>query len=139
MLANQEVGRGGDVERKRASVMLTMCICPRQLIFLRKSDCLGCAVLPCCVVCLTLLGSFFLPSHLSLNIYMYTCTHVQYSTLYGCSVLYCTVSFLPPDQIAAGGEQEDQEISEQELCPVQQELRHGRVGHRIAETCMYMH
>ena len=37
----------------------------RQLIFLRKSDCLGCAVLLCLVVCLTLLASFFLPSHLS--------------------------------------------------------------------------
>ena len=30
------------------------------------SDCLGCAVLLCLVVCLTLLVSFFLPSHLSL-------------------------------------------------------------------------
>ena len=39
----------------------------RQLIFLRKSDCLGCAVLLCLVVCLTLLASFFLPSHLSLR------------------------------------------------------------------------
>ena len=39
---------------------------PRQLIFLRKSDCLGCAVL-LCLVCLTLLASFFLPSHLSLT------------------------------------------------------------------------
>ena len=35
--------------------------------FLRKSDCLGCAVLLCLVVCLTLLASFFLPSHLSLK------------------------------------------------------------------------
>ena len=33
-----------------------------QLIFLRKSDCLGCAVLLRVVVCLTLLASFF---HLS--------------------------------------------------------------------------
>ena len=33
----------------------------------RKSDCLGCAVLLCLVVCLTLLASFFLPSHLSLK------------------------------------------------------------------------
>ena len=38
-----------------------------QLIFLRKSDCLGCAVLLCLVVCLTLLASFFLPSCLSLK------------------------------------------------------------------------
>ena len=37
---------------------------PRQLIFLRKNDCLGCAVLLCFVVCLTLLASFF---HLSLK------------------------------------------------------------------------
>ena len=39
---------------------------PWQLIFLRKSDCLGYAVLLCLVVCLTLLASF-LPSHLSLK------------------------------------------------------------------------
>ena len=32
----------------------------KQLIFLLKSDCLGCAVLLCLVVCLTLLASFFL-------------------------------------------------------------------------------
>ena len=44
---------------------------PRQLIFLRRSDCFGCAVLPCLVVYLTLLASVFLPSHLSL-----TCIHV---------------------------------------------------------------
>ena len=37
---------------------------PRQLIFLRQSDCLGCAVLLCLVVYKTLLASFF---HLSLN------------------------------------------------------------------------
>ena len=49
----------------------------KQLIFLRKSDCLGCAVLLCLVICLTLLASFFLPSHLSLKhvsqycVYMY--------------------------------------------------------------------
>ena len=36
-------------------------------IFLRKSDCLGCAVLLCFVVWLTLLASFFLLSHLSLK------------------------------------------------------------------------
>ena len=33
---------------------------------------IGCGVLLCLVVvCLTLLASFFLPSHLSLNMYMY--------------------------------------------------------------------
>ena len=42
----------------------------RQLIFLRKSDCLGCAVL-LCLVCLFDLACFFLPSHLSLK-------HVHY-------------------------------------------------------------
>ena len=41
-----------------------------QLIFLRKSDCFGCAVLLCLVVCLTLLASsFFLISHYN----VYTC------------------------------------------------------------------
>ena len=39
----------------------------RQLIFFTESDCLGCAVLLCLVVCLTLLASSFLPSHLSLK------------------------------------------------------------------------
>ena len=45
---------------------------PRQLIFLRKSDCLRCAVLLCLAlfVCLTLLASFF---HLSLI----TCIYIH--------------------------------------------------------------
>ena len=47
---------------------------PKQLIFLRKSDCLGCAVLLCLAVCLTLFASFFLLSHLSLKH-----THVPFS------------------------------------------------------------
>ena len=34
-------------------------------IYVRTSDCLGCAVLLCLVVCLTLLASFFLPSLIS--------------------------------------------------------------------------
>ena len=39
-----------------------------------KSDCLGCAVL-LCLVCLTLLASFFFPSHLSLkHVYIYYIT-----------------------------------------------------------------
>ena len=50
----------------------------RQLIFSRKSDYLGCAVLLkfALFVCLTLLASFFLPSHLSFKtcIYMYIVT-----------------------------------------------------------------
>ena len=41
-----------------------------------ESDCLWCAVLLCLVVCLTLLASFFLPSHLSL-------THVGMGDLEG--------------------------------------------------------
>ena len=32
-----------------------------------KSDCLGCAVLLCLVVCITLLASFFLPSSSLIN------------------------------------------------------------------------
>ena len=40
---------------------------PEAAPFFRKSDYLGCAVLLCVVVCLTLLASFFLPSHLSLK------------------------------------------------------------------------
>ena len=46
----------------------------RQLIFSRKRDCLGCAVL-LCLVFLTLLASFFLPSHLSFkNMYTFILT-----------------------------------------------------------------
>ena len=67
---------------------------PRQLIFLRKSDCLGCAVLLCLVVRLTLLASFFLPSHLSLkheqvySIHVYTMcnAHVHVKVF-----IYCTL------------------------------------------------
>ena len=43
---------------------------PRQLILLWKSDCLGCAVLLCLVVCLTLLASFFLPSASLINMHI---------------------------------------------------------------------
>ena len=43
-----------------------------QLIFLWKSDCLGCAVLLCLIVCLTLLASFFLLSASLINMY---CMH----------------------------------------------------------------
>ena len=39
---------------------------PKAAHFLRKSGCLGCAVL-LCLVCLTLLVSFFFPFHLSLK------------------------------------------------------------------------
>ena len=59
---------------------------PRQLIFLRKSDCLGCAML-LCLVCLTLLAYFFLPSHLSLKrVYMYTRANVTCT----CATVTCT-------------------------------------------------
>ena len=44
---------------------------PRQLIFLWKSDCIGCAVLLCLVVCMTLLASFFLPSASLINMSVY--------------------------------------------------------------------
>ena len=48
-----------------------VCVC-LQLIFLRKSDCHGCAVLLCLVCCLFDLA--FLPSHLSLK--HVQCVHV---------------------------------------------------------------
>ena len=47
-----------------------------QLNFLWKSDCLGCVVLLCFVVCMTLLASFFLPSASPINsMYMYSSSH----------------------------------------------------------------
>ena len=68
-------------------IYMYTCTCPeaaRQLIFLRKSDCLGCAVLLCLVVCLTLLASFFLPSHIS-------CTHIGIPCSHGNTYMYHTV------------------------------------------------
>ena len=38
-------------------------------MFVYMNTHVGCAALLCLVVCLTLLASFFLPSHLSLNMY----------------------------------------------------------------------
>ena len=49
---------------------------PRQLIFLGKNGHLGCVVLLCFVVCMTLLASFFLPSASLINMYMYV-VHVH--------------------------------------------------------------
>ena len=52
------------------------------------SDCLGCAVFLCIVVCLTLLTSFFCPSHLSLKhvqciyIHVYTVHNKQLNIHY---------------------------------------------------------
>ena len=47
------------------------------------SDCLGCAVLLCLVVCLTLLASFFLPSHLSLkHVYIYCLALLSVNSLH---------------------------------------------------------
>ena len=64
------------VKYSASCVLYATCICVRQLILLRKSDCLGCAVLLCLVVCLTLLASFFLPSlisHENMYTYMLLC------------------------------------------------------------------
>ena len=61
--ASSSVGRALCLEYRVSWVRVP----PRQLIFSRKSDCLGCAVL-LCLVCLTLLASFF---HLSFkNMYI---------------------------------------------------------------------
>ena len=69
------------------------CVCIYMYIHVRESDCLGCAVLLCLVVCLTLLASFFLPSHLSLNMYIiywcrlqWTCMHVHQVAWGGCGL-----------------------------------------------------
>ena len=68
---------------------------PRQLIFLRKSDCLGCAVL-LCLVCLFDLACFFLSSFSSLIKNMYIHVHVALrlcwiSLLWLCLYLYIHV------------------------------------------------
>ena len=70
---------------------------PEAAHFLRKSDCLGCTVLLCLAVCLTLIASFFLLSHLSLKhvtikviqcIYTYMCI--------ACNDIGNTFLHLPP-------------------------------------------
>ena len=58
---------------------------PRQLIYLRKSDCLGCAVL-LCLVCLLDLACFLLPSFSSL---IKTCTVHIYSSIYYVYLIHC--------------------------------------------------
>ena len=57
---------------------------PRQLIFSRKSDCLGCAVL-LCLVCLTLLAFFLLISHMYMYIYIQLSSHTN--TTHTCCTL----------------------------------------------------
>ena len=60
----------------------------RQLIFLRKSDCLGCAGL-LCLVCLTLLASFFLPSSSLIKhvLYIASSQHLTMLSLLPCLFL----------------------------------------------------
>ena len=55
------------LEGKRSQLFFKDLVCKTQQVILSvlQSDCLGRAVLLCLVVCLTLLASFFLPSHLS--------------------------------------------------------------------------
>ena len=71
---------------------------PRQLISLRKSDCLGSAVLLCLVVCLTLLASFFLPSlkhvhvHVCYYYYLQLCgSYIPFFNTVGSTGNTCTV------------------------------------------------
>ena len=47
---------------------------PKATHFLRKSDCLGCAVLPCLVVCLTLLLASYFQIHVYNNVHVYVYT-----------------------------------------------------------------
>ena len=61
----------------------------RQLTYIWKSDCLGCVVLLCLVVCLTVLASFFLLSHLPLK-HVYTCIMYMYTYMYMYVCMYCT-------------------------------------------------
>ena len=61
----------------QASFLTVTCTC--------TCDCLGCAVLLCLVVCLTLLASFFPPSHLSLK-HVCVCTK---------RYVYCTALMRP--------------------------------------------
>ena len=71
---------------------------PRQLIFSRKSDCLGCAVLLYLVCLFALLASFLLPFHLSFkNMTVYICMQsaIQSSTYFLANFLASTTSLIP--------------------------------------------
>ena len=59
----------------------------------RKSDCLGCAILLCLVVCLTLLASFFLPSHLSLKHVLYVSVSYNYMYVCMCVIMNCVLQY----------------------------------------------
>ena len=67
---------------------------PRQLIFLRDNDCLGCAVLLCYVVCLILLASFFLPSASPIKIYehVHVYGHTPHQIGSGCIRYHVTMA-----------------------------------------------
>ena len=88
MWAEHQVGKPGTVFETRPRqlselpCLVRMCMsiytmsCIIHNYTCRKSDCLGCAVL-LCLVCLTLLASFFLPSHLSLKLALFsTCIYL---------------------------------------------------------------
>ena len=70
--------------------------------FLGKvTDCLGCAVLLCLVVCLTLLASFFLPSHLSLkHVHVCTCTCIYLIHFSFLSPFVQVTSFFLPSHLS---------------------------------------
>ena len=62
----------------------------RQLIFPWKSDCLGCVVLLCLVVCLTLLASFLhLPlMHMHVQCNLYAVTYPTIFSVFTCLKIY---------------------------------------------------
>ena len=74
-------------------------------------DCLGCAVLPCLVVCLTLLASFFLPSHLSLkHVCTSKCIHVVQVNVY--MLYYLCLYLIEEVALAEGYRSEVNEVHE---------------------------
>ena len=93
------LGEGVDVKDLEASVQTTAGAGTGAKHTVGGKVCIVCAVLLCFVVCLTLLASFFLPSHLSLK----QCQQSYTSTLclshprqlifdcLGCAVLLCLV------------------------------------------------
>ena len=69
-------------------VCVTVCVCTCVMLLDSSHTyaCLGCAMLLCLVCCLTLLASFFLPSHLSLK-HVYTCMYMSTQVEFFCPVL----------------------------------------------------
>ena len=78
----------------------TLYMCRTAHVQLWKSDCLGCIVLLCFIVCTTLLAYFFLHSTSLINMYsFYTCTYTVHTVGVKKSSRFRSVPFFFPFQL----------------------------------------